>query len=95
LDGEADSEPCEEVLSVGAGAAGGVATGWGGVAGCVEWVTSLVSSEVALRNSRMALPIAPPSSGKRPGPKTMSTTTTMAMIQKGCMGINRIIVRRL
>jgi hypothetical protein len=57
----------------------------GGVAEVVftDEVTSFVSSEVALRNSRIALPAAEPSSGKRPGPKMISTITSRATIQRG------------
>lgn len=60
-----------------------VVVGAGGSAGfCVAAdVTSLVSSLVALRNSRIAFPTAPPSSGKRPGPKTIKTITSSATIQ--------------
>jgi hypothetical protein len=42
------------VLSVGAGAAGGAAAAGGVAAGWVAFVTSLVSSEVAFLNSRIA-----------------------------------------
>src|SRR5216684_4166391 len=42
---------------------------------CAALVISLVMSLVALRNSFMALPTAPPSSGRRPGPKMIKTTT--------------------
>ena len=57
----------------------------GGVADVVltDEVTSLVSSEVAFRNSRIALPAAEPSSGKRPGPKMISTITRRATIHRG------------
>src|SRR4029077_17555687 len=83
-DEEVDSGPLAGAVSaVTTGAAGGAAAG---VAVAAD-VTSLVSSVVALRNSRIALPTAPPSSGSRPGPKMMSTTTRMTTSQMGWNGI--------
>ncbi len=65
-------------LELTVGAAGGAA----GVV-CTDDDTLSLSSEVALRNSRIALPAAEPSSGNRPGPKMMSTITRMATIHSG------------
>ena len=65
------------VEAAGVGLGGGAA----GVEGAEVMLS--VSSEVALRNSRMALPAAEPNSGSRPGPKMISTTTRMATIQSG------------
>src|SRR5258708_16390643 len=58
----APSEPVEALGDGGSGLA------WAAV------VTSLVSSVVALPNSRIAFPTAPPSSGRRPGPQMIRTT---------------------
>ena len=78
-----DSCPLAGALS---GVAAGGAGGAGGVA-CAAEVTSFVSSVVALRNSRIALPTAPPSSGSRPGPKMIKTTTRMTINHSGWNGM--------
>src|SRR5258708_12440703 len=60
----APSEPVEALGDGGSGLA------WAAV------VTSLVSSVVALRNSRIAFPTPPPPSGRRPPPTLISPTFT-------------------
>jgi len=72
-------------LELTAEAAGGATGAAGGAAGvvCTDDDTLSLSSEVAFRNSRIALPAAEPSSGSRPGPKMMSTITRMATIHSG------------
>ncbi len=69
------------------GGSDGVVVVAGGVWACGRaWaaaVTSLVRSLVALRNSRMALPAAEPSSGRRPGPKMIRTITSATTSQSG------------
>src|SRR5258708_16926730 len=69
------------VEAAGVGLAGGAA----GVEGAAVMLS--VHSEGALRDSRIALPAAEPSSGSRPGPKMISTTTRMATIPSGAIGI--------
>ena len=58
-------------------------------AACVE-----VSSVVALRNSRMLLPTAPPTSESRPAPKMTTTITRMTMSSQGPrLGMSRVSLR--
>ena len=64
------------VVEAAGGADGAGASGFAST----DALTSLVSSVVAFLNSRIALPTAPPSSGRRPGPKMISTISSSATI---------------
>jgi len=61
----------------------GYALGFSSVLPASAAVFSLLGSLVDVRNSRIALPTAPPISGNRPTPKMMMTITNMMISSKG------------
>src|SRR5690349_5375515 len=65
-----------------AGAAAGAAGAVGG-SGDVSTETASVTSDEALRNSRMLLPSAAPTSGSLPGPRIRSAMTRMMTSSTG------------